>query len=124
MRLLASLCFPLALIATPALAGTMNADAFYAVAKELSAKGMRAMFDSRTKPTINAMKAAAASAKSANATAEKRGAPLYCVPAAARKKGLGPDQVVTWLGEVPAAQRKRQTLSQTWLGILVAKYPC
>ena len=100
----------------------VNAQEFYARAKALEAKGMTAMFDKRTKPTMAQMKDAGEYARTANAAATKRGAPLYCVPANA--KGLNAEQVLVMLGKVPEAQRRSSTLSAAWLSTLKRTYPC
>ncbi len=52
----------------------MNAQAFYADAQQLMGKGVRAMFDKRTKPRMAQLKAAAELAKTENdrATAGER----------------------------------------------------
>lgn len=113
-------------VAAPALAapGDVNADTFYTDAKALMAKGMGAMFDKRTKPMIANMKAAGEAARSANEAASAQGKPLYCVPEAARKKGMGADEAVAMLGRMPPAERRSKTLSQAWRTMLIRTYPC
>ena len=115
----AFLLLPIAAQARPS---DVNAQEFYARAKALEAKGMTAMFDKRTKPTMAQMKDAGAYARTANAAATKKGAPLYCVPENA--KGLNPQQVLAMLGRVPEAQRRSSTLSAAWLSTLKRTYPC
>lgn len=102
----------------------VNADVFYQTAVELQKKGMGAMFDKRTKPMMRQMKAAGQAAKDENEAATARGKPVYCVPQAARKKGIGADQVIAMLGKVPAERRKRLTLKQAWREALIREYPC
>lgn len=128
VRIVATAGFAVALAmnATPLMAGPadVNADQFYQTAKQLSSKGMLAMFDKRTKPMMAQMKAAATVVKAENAAAEKASAPLYCVSAAERKKGLGAEEVVTMLGKLPPVERKRSTLAQAWKAALIARYAC
>ena len=121
-----SLCLLASTLAIPAVAqqGSVNADEFYRDAKELSGKGMRAMFDERTKPRMAQMRAAAETVKAENEAAKKRGSPLYCVSDAERKKGLNTEMIVQMLGRIPEAQRKRMTLAQAWRAALVRQYPC
>ncbi|MXO75102.1 hypothetical protein GRI40_07725 [Altererythrobacter aerius] len=115
-----------ALAAVPALAapGDVNAEEFYIDAKALMGKGMGAMFDKRTRPMMAQMKDAAAATKAANDAATARGEPLYCVPAAARKKGMGAEEVVAKLGRLPQSQRKASTLRQAWRAALIREFPC
>ena len=77
-------------LATSANAGPadVNAQAFFADAQQLKGKGMRAMFDKRTKPRMAQLKAAAELAKAENDRATAMGQPIYCVSDAERKKGL------------------------------------
>ena len=102
----------------------VNAQAFYVDATDLMGKGMRAMFDKRTKPMMAQMEDAGKRARAANEAAEKRGKPIYCVSAADKKKGINPQQAVAILGRVPQAQRQRSTLAEAWQAALVREYPC
>ena len=113
-------------LAVPAAAadGDVNADAFYRDARALMAKGMGAVFDKRTRPMMANMKAAGLAAKAENDAGTKAGKPVYCVPAAARKKGLGPQEMVEKLGRLSESQRKAMTLKQAWRAALVRDYPC
>ena len=113
-------------ISAPAFASPagVNAQAFYADAEQLMDKGMRAMFDKRTKPRMAQLRAAAESAKAENDAATARGKPLYCVSAAQRKKGLGAKKVVTMLGALPESDRRKMTLAQAWRAALIREYPC
>ena len=114
------------LIATPAWAAAddVNAESFYVAANELMGKGMRAMFDSRTRPMMAQFKAAATWVKTENAAATAKGAPIYCVPPAARKKGTGALDIVARIGRLPQAQRNASTLRQAWRAVLIRDYPC
>ena len=113
-------------LAAPAIGapGDINADRFYVTAKELMGKGMGAMFDKRTKPMVADMKAAGERVRAANKAAVARGTPLFCVPEAARKKGLDAQRAVAILGRLPAERRKRLTLSDAWREALAREYPC
>lgn len=102
----------------------VNADGFYRDAQALMKKGMGAMFDKRTRPMMAQMKDAGTRARAANQTATAAGKPLYCVPEAARKKGLGPQQVVAMLGRLPESERRSLTLADAWKRALARDYPC
>lgn len=120
---LVAVCAVFALPATAAPAD-VNADAFYRDAQALMAKGMAAMFDKRTKPMMAAMKAAGTAAREENRIATERGKPLYCVPEATRKKGMGAQGVVNMIGRFPVEQRRSMTLGQAWRAALIRDYPC
>ena len=116
----------LALASTAAWAAPadINAQSFYLDARDLEAKGMKAMFDKRARPAMAAMKDAGERVRAENEAATKRGAPIYCVSEAQRKKGMTPKLVIGMLGRVPEAQRKRSTLTQAWRAALVRDFPC
>ena len=113
-------------LATSANAGPadVNAQAFFADAQQLKGKGMRAMFDKRTKPRMAQLKAAAELAKAENDRATAMGQPIYCVSDAERKKGLNANAAVALLGAVPESDRRRMTLAQAWRAALIREYPC
>ena len=113
-------------LATSANAGPadVNAQAFYADAQQLMGKGVRAMFDKRTKPRMAQLKAAAELAKAENDRATAKGQPIYCVSDAERKKGLNANAVVEMLGAVPESDRRRMTLAKAWRAALIREYPC
>lgn len=113
--------FPASAQASP---GDVNAHSFYVDAQALMKKGVRAMFDKRTKPMMAQMKDAGESVKAENEAGTAKGQPLYCVPEAARKKGVGPQFIVDRLGAIPQAQRERMSLKQAWRAILIREYPC
>ena len=125
MRLLLTMAAA-AVLSTPALAAPddVNADSFYLAANDLMGKGMRAMFDKRTRPMMAQLKAAATSVRSENLAATAKGAPIYCVPPAARKKGMGAEEIVARIGRLPQAQRRNSTLRQAWRAVLIRDYPC
>lgn len=115
-------------LAAPAFAAPapsdVNAQAFYANAQALEAKGMGALFDKRLKPMMAQMKDAGTRARAANLAATNAGKPLYCVPETARKKGLGSKEVVAMIGRVPESERRSITLYEAWKRALVRDYPC
>lgn len=104
--------------------GDVNAQSFYSTAVELQGKGMRAMFDGRTKTMRKQMEDAGLSARAANAAASERGSPLFCVPDADRKKGLNVEQVIAMLGSLGQPTRSRLSLQAAWLEALKRRYPC
>jgi hypothetical protein len=71
-----------------------------------------------------AMKDAGQRVRDENEAATKRGAPIYCVTEAQRKKGMTPQMIVDMLGRLPEAHRKRVTLVQAWRTALIREYPC
>ena len=114
-------------LAVPSHAGPsadVNAQSFYSTAVELKSKGMRAMFDGRTKTMQKQMKDAGLSARAANLAATENGSPLFCVPDAARKKGLDAEQVIAILGGLSQSTRSRLSLEAAWLEALKRRYPC
>lgn len=113
-------------LAAPASAAPsdVNAQAFYLDARALETKGMGALFDKRLKPMMAQMKDAGTRARAANLAATNAGKPLYCVPEAAKKKGLGSKEVVATIGRVPDGERRSITLYEAWKRALVRDYPC
>lgn len=104
--------------------GDVNAHGFYVSAKSLLAKGMGAMFDGRRKPMMAQFRDAAASVRAENEAAKAKGAPLYCVSEAQRKKGMSPQFIVDRLGAIPEPERRAMSLKTAWRGIMVRTYPC
>lgn len=123
---LRALVFALALIG-PTLAhaalSDVNAQAFYADAKALEAKGMAAMFDKRLKPMMAQMKDAGERSRAANLAAKAAGKPLYCVPDSTRR-GMDGRQVIALLGKLPESERRSLTLVEAWKRVLIREYPC
>ncbi|GGC42264.1 hypothetical protein GCM10011371_32090 [Novosphingobium marinum] len=115
-----------AAVTAPAMASPsdVNAQAFYANAQAVQARGMAAMFDKRLKPMVKQIEDAGARARAANEAATSRGEPLYCVPPAAKKKGLSSKQVIAMLGRMPEGERRVNTLQKAWLTVLTREYPC
>lgn len=104
--------------------GDVNAHNFYVSAKSLVAKGMGAMFDKRRKPMTAQFRDASLAVKAQNDAAKAKGAPLYCVSDAQRKKGMSVQFIVDQLGAIPEPQRRIMTLKDAWRTILVRNYPC
>lgn len=115
-----------ALAAVPAAAAPqdVNAETFYVAARELMGKGVAAMFDKRVKPMAAQLGAAAKAVKVQNDAATAKGAPLYCVPASQKGKGMGAQDAIARIGRVPQAQRRSSTLEQAWRAVMVRDYPC
>ena len=102
----------------------VNAEQFYTTARQVEKKGALALFDKRAKVMQAQIKDAALSARAANAAATDRGSPLFCVPEAARKKGLNVQQVLDMLGGLGQPLRQSSTLQAAWLEALKKSYPC
>lgn len=101
----------------------INAQAFYADAQAVQAKGMAALFDKRARPMMAQMKDAGQRARAANLAAKAAGEPIYCVPESA-KRSMGPQQVIALLGRVPEAERRSMTLLEAWKRALTREFPC
>lgn len=101
----------------------VNAQAFYADAKALEAKGMRALFDGRLKAMTAQMKDAGERARAANLSAKAAGKPLFCPPEGA-KRSVGAQQVIAMIGRVPEAERRSLSLAEAWKRALARDYPC
>lgn len=110
--------------ATAGPAAGVNANTFYTTARDLEKKGVLARFDGRYKATFAQMKDAGTQARAANEDATKSGKPLYCVPRAARKKGLNVKDVLNMLGALGTETRRKLDLETAWLRALEKKYPC
>lgn len=104
--------------------GDVNANAFYSDAVALQKKGMGAIFDKRLKPMMAQMKDAGIRTRALNEAAAKSGKPLYCVPEAKRKKGMGAQRVMELLGSIPESERRSMTLAEAWKRVVVREYPC
>ena len=112
-----------ALAVAPAAAapGDVNAQAFYAKAMSIKAKGAMALFSGDVKPMKSQMEDAAARVRAENLAAKARGMPLYCPPTGL-KGGAG--FVIETLGTVPESRRRQLTLVQAWLEAMIGRYPC
>ena len=67
---------------------------------------------------------AAVAVKAQNDAAKAKGAPIYCVSDAQRKKGMSVQFIVDQLGAIPEQQRRTMTLKDAWRNVLVRNYPC
>ena len=101
----------------------VNAQAYYADALALQKKGMRAMFDKRTRPMMAQLKDAGERTRAANLAASAAGRPLYCVPAGT-KRSMSAQQVIAMLGRVPEAERRSASLYEVWKRTMIREYPC
>ena len=99
----------------------VNAESFYVDAVALRAKGMAAMFDG---PMVEQMKDAESRARAENLAATAAGRPIYCVPADAKRKGIGAKQAIAMLGELPESERRSLSLVGAWKRALSLEYPC
>ena len=115
----------LLLLAVPAAASaqSMNAELFYKKAVALKANGPMALLSRDLKLVVNEGKAAGLQARATRLAAVKAGqVPRYCPPAAAQR--MGPEEYMTELGEIPAPQRTRITMTEATTRILARKFPC
>ena len=115
----------LLLIAVPATASaqSMNAETFYKKARALEAKGPMALLSRDLKLVMNEGRASFAQARNARLAAIKAGqAPRYCP--AAGNKGMGSDEYMKGLAQIPAAERARITMTEATTRILARKFPC
>lgn len=102
--------------------GDVNAQAFYAKALSLKAKGPLALMSGDIKPMKAQMTDAGNRVRAQNLAAQKSGKALYCPPASA--KGAGAGFVIDGLAAIPDARRKQLTLTEAWREILISKFPC
>ncbi len=115
----------LLLFAIPASAPaqSMNAELFYKKARALEAKGPMALLSRDLKVVMNEGKASAAQARATRLAAVKAGqTPRYCPPATS--KGMGSDEYMESLAEIPAAERARINMTEVTTRILARKFPC
>lgn len=123
MRLIQFTALAALAVAAPASAapGDVNAQAFFARAMALKAKGAMALFSGDIKPMKTQMQDAGTRVRAENIAARKRGVPLYCPPAKAKGDAKF---VIDGLAAIPEAHRKQLTLTQAWREVLIAKFPC
>jgi len=115
----------LLLLTVPAIASaqSMNADLFYKKAQALKAKGPLALMSKDLKLVMNEGKASATKARETRLAAVKAGqAPRYCPPTG--NKGIGTDEYMNGLAQIPAAERARITMTEATTRILARKFPC
>ena len=123
MRLISLLTFAGLAWSAPGVAapGDVNAQAFYAKATALKAKGALALLSGDIKPMKAQMQDAGTRVRAENRAAIKRGTPLYCPPEGASGDV---DFVISGLGKIPESRRRQQTLTQAWREVLVTSFPC
>jgi hypothetical protein len=112
------------LLAAPAAAQSMNAEAFYKRASALQSKGPLAIF-SRGEITLlmNEVKAAAQKAREQRlATVKAGGRPRYCPPGSSG--GIGATEFMQRLSTIPAGDRARIDMSEATVRVLASKFPC
>lgn len=112
------------LLAAPAAAQSMNAEAFHKRASALQAKGPLAIF---SRGEINALmsevKASAQKAREQRlATIKAGGRPRYCPPSSSG--GIGATEFMQRLSTIPAAERARMDMSEATVRVLASKFPC
>jgi hypothetical protein len=115
----------LCLVAEPALAQSMSADAFYQRATKLQAKGMMAML---ARGEIAALTAEVQGAsgranelrKAALAAGRK---PRFCPPAGG-KAAIGSKELLGTLAAIPPADRARIDTTEAMTRLFAAKFPC
>jgi len=115
----------LLLLAVPAAASaqSMNAETFYKRALALKAKGPMALLSRDLQLMMNEGKASGEQARATRLAAVKAGqVPRYCPPAG--NKGIGTDEFMNGLGQIPAAERARITMTEATTRILARKFPC
>lgn len=114
----------IALVAAPAAAQSMNAEAFHRRAMKLQSKGPAALF------SMGEIKKLAAEGKAAGDRARvlRRAAisagkpPRYCPPETPQK--MGSSEYLTRLSAIPAAERARIDMTEATIRILETKFPC
>ena len=124
MRLLAlSAVAASVLVATPAAAQSMNAQAFYAMAQGLMGKGPFAFFSADYKKLKAEGTASGHAAHYQRMAALKAGqTPRYCP--ASEVNGMGQMDFLNRLGKIPQAERQRIDMVEATNRILASKYPC
>ncbi len=115
---------PLALMAAPAMAQSMNAENFYQRAMKLKGKGALAVFSGGEIKTLMregqaAGKASSAAHKALEASGKKT---RFCPPKGPQK--MGSDEFMTRLAAIPQTDRKRIDMTEAMTRIFVAKFPC
>lgn len=111
------------LLATPALAQSMNAEAFHKRATALQAKGPLALFSrGEIKALMSEVSASAQKAREQRlATVKAGGKPRYCP---VEKTSLDSSEFIRRLSAIPAAERARMDMTEATTRVLAAKFPC
>ena len=112
------------LAAGPAIAQTMNAEAFYRSATELQSKGPLAVFSMGKVRALTAeAQRAGQKALEARMAAKAAGRPpRYCPPEGPRN--MSSSEFLTRLAAIPAAQRSKMDMTEATTLILATKFPC
>ena len=114
----------LSFAAAPAIAQTMNAEAFYRSATDLQSKGPMAVFSiGKVRALTSEAQRAGQKALEARVAAKAAGrTPRYCPPDGPRN--MSSSEFLTRLAAIPAAQRSRMDMTEATTLILATKFPC
>lgn len=109
--------------AAPALAQTMNAEAFHKRASALQRKGPLAIFSRGEIKTLmgEVQNSAKRAGEERRATLRAGGKPRYCPP---ETGNLGAEEFMKRLSTIPAAERARMNMTEATVRVLVSKWPC
>ena len=110
--------------ATPALAQSMNAEAFHKRAQSLKKKGALALFSrGEIKNLMKEVQAAAGASRERRLAAIRAGQPPRYCPIEA-KGSMGSGELMDRLAAIPPAERARIDMTEAMTRILAAKFPC
>ena len=114
----------LAVVAAPAMAQTMNAEAFNQRIQALKAKGAMAIFSGGELKALTAEgQAAGKAAREQRLAAVKAGQkPRFCPPEGPQK--MGSDEFMTRLAAIPQAERQKIDMTEAMTRMLAVKFPC
>lgn len=118
------LALVLAVVAAPAMAQTMNAEAFNQRIQALKAKGAMAIFSGGELKALTAEgQAAGKAARAQQVAAAKAGkTPRFCPPEGPQK--MGSDEFMTRLAAIPQAERQKIDMTEAMTRMLAVKFPC
>lgn len=111
------------LAAAPLAAQSMNAETFHARAMKLKAKGPLALLERGEIEALmrEGQAAGRASGEQRKAAIAAGRRPRYCPPA---EVNLGQNEFMAGLSAIPAAERRRITMTEAMNRILAARFPC
>jgi hypothetical protein len=114
----------LAMVTTPALAQSMNAESFHQRAQALKKKGAMAIFSrGEIKALMAEGQAAGKAAREQRLATVKAGdKPRYCPPGGSGS--MDSDEFMKRLSAIPQAERARVNMTEATTRILATKYPC
>lgn len=114
----------LSFAAAPAIAQSMNAEAFYRSATDLQSKGPMAVFSiGKVRALTAEAQRAGQKALDARMAAKAAGrTPRYCPPDGPRN--MSSSEFLSRLAAIPAAQRSRMDMTEATTRILATKFPC